>query len=160
MNCSDIREHMLDLMVGNTPAPEVQQHLASCSACAAELASFRGTMALLDEWQAPQDTSPYFMTRLRARLREEQERAPAGVLAWLRRPALALGITALLVAVSVGLFEGGALKTGRAPASQVIATVPATAGTAVGDLQYLDKNQDLFANFELLDDIDNVPNSN
>ena len=29
------------------------------------------TMALLDEWKAPEDTSPYFMTRLKARMREE-----------------------------------------------------------------------------------------
>ena len=35
-----------------------------------ELASLQQTMGLLDEWQAP-EPSPYFATRLQARMREE-----------------------------------------------------------------------------------------
>lgn len=159
MNCSTFREELLDLAAGNPPSGETQQHLETCAACASELKSFRSTMELLDEWQAPSDTSPYFMTRLRARLREEREQAPAGVLAWLRRPALALAVSAALVAISFGLFQGGSVNLHHIQRSQV-ASVPARPGTAVGDLQYLDKNQDLFANFELLDDIDNPPSSN
>ena len=31
--------------------------------------------------------------------------------------------------------------------------IPAAPGTAVGDLQALDKNEDLYANFDVLDDL-------
>ena len=158
MNCRDFREQLLDLAAGNPPAGETQHHLASCAECAAELASFRRTMAVLDEWQAPADTSPYFMTRLRARLREEREHVPAGWMAWFRRPTFAVAITALLVVISIGLFQGGNLL--RQATSTTTGVSVSTPGTAVGDLQYLDKNHDLFADFELLDDIDNPPSSN
>lgn len=158
MNCRDFREQLLDLAAGNPPAGEAQHHLASCAACAAELASFRQTMAVLDEWPAPADTSPYFMTRLRARLREEREHAPAGWLAWFRRPTLAVAFSAALVVISIGLFQGDSLVRRTNPTQQAVNLN--TPGTAVGDLQYLDKNHDLFADFELLDDIDSPPTSN
>jgi len=35
-----------------------------------------------------------------------------------------------------------------------VPTEPPEPGTAVSDLQALDKNEDLYANFELLDDLD------
>ena len=78
------------------PAPraeasaEAGEHLRSCSDCAGKLNEVRKTMALLDEWQAP-ELSPYFDTRLQARLREEKakEAVPRGFLAWIRKPALA-----------------------------------------------------------------------
>jgi hypothetical protein len=35
----------------------------------------------------------------------------------------------------------------------MIATGPIQPGTAVGDLQALDKNQDLYSNFDVLDDL-------
>ena len=86
-------------------SPEVQEHLRSCAACAEELASFQQTMALLDEWQAP-EPSPYFSSRLRARVRDEAAAAAAGWLAWLRRP-VAAAAAMVLVAVGVGLLEMG-----------------------------------------------------
>jgi hypothetical protein len=42
-----------------------------------------GDHGLLDTWEAP-EPSPYFLTRLDARMREEREAAPAGWLARLR----------------------------------------------------------------------------
>lgn len=158
MNCREFREQLLDLAAGTSPAGEAQHHLAACAECAAELASLRRTMAVLDEWPAPADTSPYFMTRLRARVREEREHAPAGFMAWFRRPTFAVAITALLVVISIGLFQGDSLLRQTNPTTQAVNLN--TPGTAVGDLQYLDKNHDLFADFELLDDIDNPPSSN
>ena len=101
MNCGKFHEELLDLAAGHPPSGETQQHLDSCAVCAEELRSFRGTMALLDQWQAPADTSPYFMTRLRARMRDEREKARAGVLGWLRRPAFALAISAVLVVLTI-----------------------------------------------------------
>jgi anti-sigma factor RsiW len=70
-NNSNIHELLPDLAAGlATATPEVNDHLRSCAACTETLAEFRKTMALLDEWQAP-EPSPYFDTRLRARLREK-----------------------------------------------------------------------------------------
>ena len=78
MKCTEIRELLPDLAAGLTSAaPEVNDHLRSCAACTGVLAEFRKTMALLDEWQAP-EPSPYFDVRLQARLREEAAKQPAG----------------------------------------------------------------------------------
>lgn len=150
MNCKQFHEHMLDLAAADPGPGEVQDHLRACAACAGELAALRQTMALLDEWKAPADTSPYFMTRLRARLYEEQAQ-PAGRLAWLRKPALAVSIMVLMVA-SITMIQGDWHT--RDSSGPRTATVSAKPGTAIGDLQYLDKNHDLLADFELLDDLE------
>src|SRR5580698_5880431 len=82
MDCKDIKELLPDLAAGmEVSTPEVQKHIASCDACTAQLGDFQKTMALLDEWQAP-EPSPYFDMRLEARLREEMA-GPAE--AWYRR---------------------------------------------------------------------------
>ena len=67
-----------------------------------QLKAMRATMALLDEWQAP-EPSPYFDMRLQARLREEMAKPQAGWLQWFRRPVLAAALT-VLMGVGVGLF--------------------------------------------------------
>jgi hypothetical protein len=101
-------------------------------------------MALLDEWQAP-ELSPYFDTRLQARLREEMAKPQAGWLQWFRRPVLAAALT-VLMGVGVGL-----LVTQRSHDPGPVAEGP---GTAVSDLTALEKNHDMYADFELLDDLD------
>jgi predicted anti-sigma-YlaC factor YlaD len=151
MKCNDIRDHLLDL-IGQEPGPgELRDHLRACAACAAELDSMRRTMALLDQWQAPADTSPYFLTRLRARLHEEWKPA-LGLMKWFRRPALAVSMTVLMLA-SISLFQGSWHLKDNPNSHGPVAMVP---GTAVGDLQYLDRNHELLADFELLDDLVNV----
>ena len=71
MKCNEIRELLPDLAAGLATADsEVNLHLRTCTGCAGTLEEFRKTMALLDEWQSP-EPSPYFDTRLQARLREE-----------------------------------------------------------------------------------------
>jgi anti-sigma factor RsiW len=129
-------------------SPAMQQHLATCPACAAEITSLRRTMELLDEWQTP-EPSPYFSARLRARMRDEQTTQTAGWLVWLRRPAVVTAAAALM-AVGVGLLEGAHWRSDH---RQTMAGAT-TGGTvsAVGDLQYLDSNADLFSDFDALDD--------
>ncbi len=103
MKCEEIRETMPDLasgLVGITP--EIGAHLVGCGACAAKMEEIRQTMALLDEWVAP-EPSPYFDVRLQARLREEMAKPQAGWLAWFRRPVLAAALT-VLIGVGLGLF--------------------------------------------------------
>jgi predicted anti-sigma-YlaC factor YlaD len=151
MKCDEVRELMPDLAAGSEAvAPEVNKHLESCAGCAGKLNEFRQTMALLDEWQVP-EPSPYFDVRLRARLREEAARQPAAWWRWIRKPALAVSLAVLMV-LSVTLFRTDA---GRNPASEGSsrAMMLAEPGTAVGDLQALDKNSELYSDFEILDDL-------
>jgi hypothetical protein len=165
MDCNQIRELLPDLAAGMnaatatlTPEPEVAEHIASCAGCAAHLRDLRQTMALLDEWQAP-DPSPYFDTRLQARLREEMARPATGWLSagWLnrlRRPAWAMSLAA-------SIFAGALLVGNKSYISQTeaIATkppalgLPVQPGTAVGDLQALERNDELYADFDVLDEL-------
>ena len=151
MNCEQVRERLLKLAGKATaPVPAVEEHLHECPRCAAELAGLRQTLALLEEWTAP-EPSPYFDARLRARLREEAAR-PAPWWTWVRKPALAAAMV-LLLAVGIGLFQGGR-RLQPAPGPQppkTVQAVNAPPGTAVGDLQALDKDADLYADFDMLD---------
>src|SRR5438477_11005115 len=98
MKCNEIRELLPDLAAGLVAAePEVNLHLRSCTGCAGELDKLCKTMALLDEWQAP-EPSPYFDVRLRARLREEAEKRSLNWFAWMRRPAMAVSLAVAMVA--------------------------------------------------------------
>jgi anti-sigma factor RsiW len=151
MKCNEIRETMPDLASGLTTAtPEVNAHIQSCSGCAEELAELRQTMALLDEWVTP-EPSPYFDTRLRARMREEAATQSTGIswlrVPWLRRPALAFSLAAMLI-MGITLFRGDGLRHNR---SDQMAALP---GTAVSDLQALDKNHELYSDFDILDDLE------
>jgi predicted anti-sigma-YlaC factor YlaD len=144
-------------MHASTPEPtiEIEKHIASCAACAAHLRDLQKTMALLDEWQAP-EPSPYFDTRFEARLREEMARPAAGWLSWLRRPAWAMSLAAVVFAgalvVGIGsksyIFQTEAISTN--PPSLGLPVEP---GTAVGDLQALERNDDLYADFDMLDEL-------
>lgn len=157
MKCEEIREVMPDLASGLMEVtPELGGHLAGCGACAGKLEEFRQTMALLDEWKAP-EPSPYFDVRLQARLREEMAKPQTGWLKWFRRPVLATALT-VLMGVGVGLFytKGGGMYK---PNDDVVAVVESQTqvtgpGTAVSDLQALEKNHDLYSDFDLLDDME------
>jgi anti-sigma factor RsiW len=156
MNCNQVRELLPDLAAGmDKGTQDVQTHIASCSACAAKLQGFRQTMALLDQWQAP-DPGPYFDTRLGARLREETARPAAGWLHWLRRPAFAVSLAAAMVAGGLVIANRDVLFPGNAEELAIVIpvpSVPAQPGTAVGDLQALEKNDELYADFDVLDEL-------
>jgi len=153
MNCEEIRERMPDVAAGLIqPTAEEGQHLASCTACAEQMKAMTATMALLDEWQAP-EPSRYFDVRLQARLREEMARPQAGWLYWLRRPVLAAALT-VLMGVGVGLLFTRTSGIYQPPDEEAAITETAEPGTAVSDLQALEKNHELYSDFELLDDLD------
>jgi predicted anti-sigma-YlaC factor YlaD len=148
MKCKEICERMPDLAAGfDAATPEINKHLNACADCSGKLAELRRTMALLDEWQAP-EPSPYFDVRLMARVREERAKV-AGWLFWLRKPALAVAMAVLMVA-SIALFRTDAGYRNHGESGTVAMAPP---GTAVGDLQALDKNGEMYTDFELLDDM-------
>ncbi|MGA7560433.1 MAG: hypothetical protein WCF61_15855 [Terriglobales bacterium] len=160
MNCNQIRELLPDLAAGMKAATaEVSAHIASCKDCSVHLIDLQKTMALLDEWQAP-EPSPYFDTRLQARLREERRkeeeiaRPAAAWFYWLYRPAWAGSLAAVIFVAA--LLVGN--RSYFAPTDTIATkppslTLPVEPGTAVGDLQALDRNDDLYADFDMLDDL-------
>jgi len=153
MKCEQLRQEFMEAVLSSPEAasPEMREHLQSCAICASEFASLQQTMSLLDEWEAP-EPSPYFNTRLRARMREEAL-APAdrNWFAWLRRPIVAAAAV-VLVALGVGLLEMGQYRGDRNTLATNDGVVRVnTPGSAVSDLQYLDKNADLFSEFDALD---------
>ena len=152
MKCDEIRERMSDVAAGfSQPTADENSHLATCNSCAQQLKAMRSTMSLLDEWQVP-EPSPYFDTRLQARLREEMAKPQPGWLQWFRQPVLAAALM-VTVGLGVGVFFTQSRVVVRHPVD-ASSTVAAPPGTAVGDLQTLDKNHDMYADFELLDDLD------
>ena len=102
-------------------------------------------MALLDEWQTP-EPSPYFDVRLQARLREERAKPQSRWALWFRKPVL---VAALTVVMGVGIAVYFTREPGFAPPGP-----PPAPGTAVSDLQTLENNHEMYADFDLLDDLD------
>jgi hypothetical protein len=154
LKCNQIRETFFD-----TPTPEVERHLAGCPECARELASLRATMAAMDDWRMP-EPSPFFGTRLKARLADVRNE-PVGWLAWLRkpmfgipmwRPALASAFAVVLAVGAALMYQDGS-RSGGVTNGKVGPIAREIKGTAVGDLLVLEKEQELFTQLDLLDDL-------
>jgi hypothetical protein len=145
MNCNEVRENLIEMLGENLADPSLTAHVRQCGSCAQELESLRKTMNLLDEWEAP-EPSPYFLTRLRAHVKEEREKAPArsSIFSWMRRPAMAISLATVLVA-------GGAVYTVLRPPS------PEEPGPAVADVEALDRNHDVLVNTDLIDEMSGGP---
>ena len=158
--CAGMETKLADLLLDPDSAPaKVTAHVAGCASCRAELEDLRSTMALLDSWDAP-EPSPYFMTRLGARLDEERAAPPASWIARLRarfvygpqmhvKPLAAMALTVVL------LLGGGAyldISNWDQP--------PAAPGQAavVHDLQTLDNNAQLLDQLEAISDNDTNAN--
>jgi predicted anti-sigma-YlaC factor YlaD len=151
MKCEEIQERMPEVAAGfSQPTADESKHLESCAECTQHLKAMSATMALLDEWQAP-EPSPYFDVRLQARLREEMAKPQASWMSWFRRPVLAAALT-VLMGIGVGMFvtRGGEIRD--AGGSAQIADVGP--GSAVSDLKALEANHEMYSDFELLDDLD------
>ncbi len=139
------------LLAPETVPAKVATHVAGCEPCAKELEELRATMALMDSWEAPEPT-PFFMTRLNARLEDERRAKPASWLERLRarmaygpqlhaRPMAAMALTAVL------LLGGGAYlgvtNWDQPPAQPTQAAV-------VHDLQVLDNNDQVLDQLETI----------
>ncbi len=142
MNCHEVRENLIELLGEGQADPSLAAHVRQCATCTEELESLRKTMALMDEWEAP-EPSPYFLTRLRAHVKEEREKAPArsSIFGWMRRPAMAVSLAAVLIA-------GGLVY-------RIVIEEPA--GPAVADVEALDKNHDVLVKTDLIDEMTGGP---
>ncbi len=159
MNCNQIREMLPDLVVGagmeaSAPAKKLRSSRPA-KTVRFTCGSWGKLWRCFDEWQTP-EPSPYFDTRLNARMRDEVARPQAGWFHWARRPAWAMSLAAVLFAgaraVGVAnksyLYQTEAIKI-EAPSLGL----PVQPGTAVGDLQALERNDRLYADFDVLDEL-------
>jgi hypothetical protein len=152
IKCDEMGLKLADLLLDpESASASVVAHVAECDACRSELAELRATMALMDEWEGP-EPSPYFVSRLNARFREERDAAPAGWLERLRakfaygprthmRPIAAMALTIVL------LLGGGAylgINNWEQPPQ------PPGEAAVVHDLQLLDSNADLLDQMEAI----------
>lgn len=160
IDCNTVHAQLEDLFLEpEAVSAEVRSHAASCPACSVELAALKGTLELLDNWQAP-EPNPYFLTRMEARLREERAAEPAGWFARLRarfgsdwggglqshtRPLAAMTLTVVL------LLGGGAYLdlTDWNHAPQ-----PDKSTAVVSDLENMDSNAQLLDRLESLSNED------
>lgn len=159
-NCKMTDDQLANLLLDThrVPAPvlaKAQAHVAECGRCQSELAQLEATMQLLDTWEAP-EPSPYFLTRLGAKMREERQAAPAG---WLARgvarirasiaygPGLHVRPLAAM-ALTVVLLVGGGTYLGVTDWMQPVQPTPLAA--TVHDLQTLDSNAQVLDQMEAL----------
>ena len=153
MTCRQIESNVADLLFAPDSVPaSVKAHVQQCPDCSRELAEMQATMNLMNAWEAP-EPSPYFDTRLNALLREERAAAPAGIFERIRARLLfgsnlhlqPVAATALTVMLAIGgATYAGFVGTGHT----------AQTSAAVGDLQSLDKNQQVFQQLDSLDQDD------
>jgi hypothetical protein len=153
--CTAMEEKLAEMLLDPDAAPaKVKMHVAECASCQRELEEFRATMAAMDTWTAP-EPSPYFMTRLGARIREERE-APAE--SWFERlrarfaygpqmharPLAAMALTALLL-IGGGAYLGVTNVEQPQPKPDANAAV-------VHDLQTIDSNAQVLDQLEAISD--------
>jgi hypothetical protein len=85
-------------------------------------------------------------------------RPAAGWFNWLRHPAWAMSLAAVMFAGALGVGIGIGSKS-YIYETEAIATkppslgLPVEPGTAVGDLQALERNDELYADFDVLDEL-------
>jgi hypothetical protein len=152
MDCKATKTHMADLLLDPAAAtPAARAHVAACAECSNELSALQATMQAMDAWEVPEPT-PYFDTRLAARLREEQANPPAGL--WERmRARLRYGSNMQLRPVAAGalallLMMGGGTAVWVQHGAQP--PVPQESAT-VHDLQLLDGNAQVYQQLNSLD---------
>ena len=140
---------------------QVKTHVAACEGCSKQLAELKATMNLLDDWKAA-EPSPYFMTRMNARLDEERNAAPAGFFERMRarfiygpqhafRPVAAMALTVMLLVGGGAYVSYSGVLDSAAPQGHTTAVVH--------DLQNLDSNAQLLDQLEAMSNTQDNNNS-
>ncbi|MHB8302594.1 MAG: hypothetical protein ACYDC6_07140 [Acidobacteriaceae bacterium] len=146
MTCQEFQAFLPDMLLDPVRVPvEATHHLTVCHSCECEWKALQSTAQLLDDWQTA-GPSPYFATRLEARLREEKE---TGGTTWLERVRMHLmlrgsGGTLQMRPVVAGAFAlllivSGGSYAGFFSLNRTVPKRPAVSAT-VKDLELLDSN--------------------
>jgi len=161
MKCRELEQNAVVYLDGKLTPPErgaVEEHLAACAACRERVEGFSSVMGMLGEWRGV-EASPFFQTRLAARLKEE----PASQSWWARlwqdaatRPiappmfAIALGTVLAIGAVLIEYSPGPPAREdlSGAPEITVIAASP-DEPPLYEDLPLLE-DYEVLRNFEVL----------
>ena len=120
MTCERLQTLLPDMLLDPASvSPDALRHVRECARCGAEWNELQATMQLLDGWQVP-EPSPYFATRLAARLYEEREVGPASWLERLRMRLLLGGSLPLRPVMAAGfalalIVTGGSYKVTKNP---------------------------------------------
>jgi len=156
-NCAGMDAKLADLLLDSAAASaKVRTHVEGCDHCRRELDELRATMTLMDSWEAP-EPSPYFLTRLDARMREERAAEPAG---WLKREITRLRASftygsrthvrpLAAMAMTVMLLVGGGAYLGITNWDQQ-PTVVSPQAAVVHDLQNMDNNAQVLDKLEAI----------
>jgi len=119
-------------------------HTEACASCATDAKELGSILKLLDEWHTP-ELSPYFDTRLRARLRAEAE-APKSLSEVLRSFGLHWRIAPVGVLATCIIFYIFFRTHPSAGSKQLT-----DEASAVVDLQSLDRDADLLSAINYLE---------
>ncbi len=162
MTCNGLESRAIEYLDGKLAPSErsaVEAHLAGCTACRLRVQSFSSVMGLLDEWPAIQP-SPFFRTRLAARLKEEpvspswwQTLWQEGIGSPLRpspRPVFALALAVVMAVAAVVLQYSPAPLGPRQPGG----TPGATLASASADELPLYQDLPLLEDYEVLRNFD------
>lgn len=156
MKCEQVREQLFEVVAPEAlgSRPEVAAHVSGCAECGEALRSLQSTMSLMEEWKAP-EPSAFFQTRLRARMAEASREEVAAHGWWSRLFAPAVFRPVMVATLALAVVFGISRYQPVVTNPQVVNknTVIMNKGTAVGDLQVLEKEQELFAELDLLDEI-------
>jgi len=144
-DCKTCRSHLPDLLLDDAYSathPELTRHIAACAACRTELNELRSTFALLDEFAAP-EPSPYFDSKLHARLREAVVAEPEGL--WERMRSFLLFSTGRSFQPAIATALALVLLVGGSGTFLQLRNISGTSGAAassatVNDLKVLDNN--------------------
>ncbi len=154
-SCKGMETKLAGLLLEPESAPAaVREHVAGCEGCRGEIDEMKTVMGLMDAWKAP-EPSPYFFTRLNAKMREERGARPAG---WLERLRARLAYGPRMrtqpvaaMALTVMLLVGGGTYLSLYDLTQPKQTSDAT---VINDLQTLDNNA------QVLDTLENLSSQN
>lgn len=161
MKCKLIKEQLLEMASGTKMSGEAEQHVSECANCATTLKNLRSTMSLLDEWKTP-EPSAYFDSRMRALVRAESEAIPGGwrarvldlglgfcsqPIGWRAAVPCALG---LIITIGAGIYK---VNISSPQTLTGVARVQRVSGGAVADLERLEKDKELLAALDSLDEV-------
>jgi anti-sigma factor RsiW len=166
MKCKELETYAIAFLDGKlTPSERagVEGHLAVCPACRERVQGFSSVMGLLGEWPAIQP-SPFFHTRLAARLQEEPASQSWWQSLWQQdvalppaRPVFAVALVVVMVVATV------VLQYSPAPLDpqQSGATPGVTLASAADDLPLyqelpLLEDYEVLRNFEVLQVLSNT----